>query len=61
MKTIHSNAYDLVNNLGELKVQNLKLDPTSGIYRTPYKELSLRTTENASANLKMYDADDVLS
>jgi hypothetical protein len=59
MKTIHSNAYDLVNSLGEEQIPKLTLDRTSGLYTTPYREMEMRAIENSSNKLKMYDAEDV--
>lgn len=58
MKTVQSNAYDLVNNLGQ-NINNLQLDTSTGIYRTPYIEMNMRSLENTNTVLKMYDAEDI--
>ena len=59
MRTINSTAFDVVNSLGESVIQRLTLDPKSGLYTTPYKEVPLHTLANDDSKLTMFTAEDI--
>lgn len=58
MRSITSNAYDIVQSLGD-SVQSLVRDPNTGIYRTPYTEKPLETFTSDDDSLTMFAAEDI--
>jgi len=58
MRTIASNAYDVVAGLGST-LYDLPKRPITDLYGSPYREVDLVTFENPDANLKMYTAEDI--
>lgn len=58
MKSLQSTSYELVQELGE-GIRHLRLDPSLGIYTSPYVEKPLDTFGDADVNLTMFSAEDI--
>lgn len=58
MKSIHSTAFETVQQLGST-IGGLVLDPSSGIYTTPYKEVPLQTFTDDNLDLTMFTSEDI--
>jgi hypothetical protein len=58
MRTIHSDAYDIVQNIGD-NLKTLPLSGSAGIYKSPYREVPMDTISEVDLKLTMFTTEDI--
>lgn len=58
MRTVDSNAYDIVKNLGN-DLKTLPLSGSAGIYKSPYREVPMETLSDVDLGLTMFTSEDI--